>query len=56
MQGKGLDPIEQALRQKQVNDAKRAFEQSLETIKGATMWYNRDGALVSKWLSKQSFK
>jgi aminopeptidase 2 len=53
MEGKDCNPDEQIVRKKQVADAKRAFEQSLEKIKGATCWYGRDGKIVAKWLSKE---
>jgi aminopeptidase 2 len=53
MAGEGLSADQQSVRRKQVKDAQRSFEQALESIKSNSLWYGRDNATVTQWLSKK---
>ena len=53
--GAGLSETEKALRVKQVKDAQRPLDQSLEKIHMSTKWLTRDDVVVNVWLSTKGY-
>ena len=53
--GAGLSAEEKALRIKQIKDAQRPLDQSLEKIRMSTKWLKRDDAVVNAWLLTKGY-